>query len=72
MVRSKEVPFWRYGPFFTKITSRQPPKIARPEIDNSTVSQEKACMLSFNKWGNAVPKTKAPTINPKEIPNPFF
>ena len=63
MVRSKEVPFLRYGPLFTKITNRQPPKTDSPEIDNSTISQEKACMLSFNKCGNAVPKTRAPTKN---------
>ena len=72
IVPSKEVAFFRKGPLGTKRISSKPPKEAKIEIYRITFSQEKERILSFNKCGNAVPKTKAPTKKPKAFPNPFW
>jgi hypothetical protein len=58
IVLAKEVPFFRKGSFGAKRMSSKPPEEAKIEIYRMTFSQEKESILSFSKWGNAVPKTK--------------
>jgi len=59
-----------YGPLGTKTTINSPPSTEIPEVTQITSSHGKCVLNPCIKLGQAVPKTRAPTRNPNDLPKP--
>ena len=70
--RLKPVPLEINGPSGTSKNIDKPPKTAIMETVTITTIQFKSPPILFSQWGNAVPKTKAPTKKPMALPKPFW
>ena len=64
------VPDLQNGPSGTQRNMMIPPIVASAELISNTYFQENELKRSFDKWGKAVPSTKAPTKNPNDLPRP--
>ena len=60
-----------YGPSGTRVTINSPPKTAKLDVIMITDFQAIKFVIWLNKWGKAVPITRAPTKKPNDFPKPF-